>query len=245
MASGYAAAIGEFLAASPGHGWADLAFFREGRARDVAAAVDGRAAMVAGEGRTVCPAPADLLRALRLCPRDSVRAVILGQDPYPNPRNAHGLAFSVPAGRPVPASLKTVFRALARDLGLPRPGSGDLAAWARQGVMLLNAALTVEEGSPGSHAALGWADLAREIVSALSAGRRPVVFFLWGNHARKLAGDIDESVHLVLHCRHPSPMGLRAGEHGDAHPFIAFQPFRRAAEWLAARGLPPIDWTLR
>jgi uracil-DNA glycosylase len=244
MPMSYVAAVDAFLAATPDHGWAGLPFFASGRARDVAAAVDRRAAVAAAAGKAICPPPADLLRALHLSPRDAVRAVILGQDPYPNPRNAHGLAFSVPAGRPVPASLRTVFRALERDIGLPRPGSGDLAALATQGVMLLNAALTVEEGSPGSHADLGWADLAREIVSALSAGRQPVVFFLWGNHARKLAGDIDESVHLVLHCRHPSSMGLKAGEHGDDHPFIAFQPFRRAADWLADRGLPPIDWTL-
>jgi uracil-DNA glycosylase len=195
----------------------------------------------------VLPAPAALFRALHLAPREAVRVVILGQDPYPTPGHADGLAFSHAGGGWLPASLARIFRERASDLGLrdrtseglaPRPATGDLSGWARQGVLLLNASLSVETGRAGSHLAWGWQALARDVIAALGAGgpkARPVVFILWGNAARAMGAGIDRVAHLVIESAHPSPLAAR----GD---FLGSRPFSRANAFLIGRGLPPIDW---
>jgi uracil-DNA glycosylase len=240
----YRDALAELLLLSGPGDWAGLSFFRDGAAARVVGEVDKRAEAARRADREICPRPADVFAALRHTPREKVRAVILGQDPYPNPLNAHGLAFSVPKGRPVPASLRTVYRALQRDLGIMRPRGGTLTAWADRGVLLLNAALTVEEGRPMSHAGLGWITLVAEILAALSQGERSIVFFSWGGFAQKLTAGVDRHRHLVLESRHPSPMGLKAGETGDNHPFIVSAPFRRAKEWWQQQGLEAVDFSL-
>lgn len=216
-------------------GWAELPFFRAGAASAVAARVDAR---LKG-GAQVLPPPADVLTALRLTQREAVRVVILGQDPYPTPGDAHGLAFSVNPHVPPPRSLKNIFRELSDDLGVPAPSGGDLRGWARQGVLLLNAALSVEAGAAAAHRGWGWEQLAHDVVAALASGPRPVVFVLWGADARKFAGEITErdsaGRHLIIESPHPSPLSARRG-------FFGSRPFSRANAFLAAHGVTPVDW---
>ena len=214
---------------SSGSAWAALPFFADGAADAVAARVDERIA----QGAQVLPSPKDIFQALSLTPLESVKAVILGQDPYPTPGDANGLAFSYVGARRLPASLKVI---LAETSDEP-PRSGDLSPWARQGVLLLNTALTVEAGNAGAHLRLGWTQLADEAVAAVSAGRHPVVFLLWGAPARARAGLIDASRHAVLESGHPSPLNR-------ARDFPGSRPFSRANTWLAERGLAPIDWRI-
>ncbi|MFN5166899.1 MAG: uracil-DNA glycosylase [Pseudomonadota bacterium] len=199
------------------------------------AAVDGRLAA----GATVYPA--DPLRALRLTPLAATCVVILGQDPYHGPGQAEGLAFSVPPGVRPPPSLRNVFAELARDLAVPPPASGSLAGWARQGVLLLNAALTVEDGAPGSHARLGWAALTDAVVEAAAAAPAPKAFLLWGAHAQAQAGRIARAgpAHLVLCANHPSPLSARR----PPLPFIGCGHFGQAQRFLAERGRPTPDWS--
>lgn len=213
--------------------WLALPFFRDGRAERVAAAVDARREA----GARVLPAPDAVFTALTLTPLDQVRAVILGQDPYPTPGDAHGLAFSYVGGRRLPASLKVILAEMAEETGSPMPVSGDLTPWARQGVLLLNAALTVEAGKAGAHLKLGWSELTDQAVSAVSAARPAVVFLLWGAPARQRAALIDQDKHRVLEAGHPSPLNRKADFRGS-------RPFGQANAWLAAKGLKPIDWRL-
>jgi uracil-DNA glycosylase len=185
--------------------------------------------------------PAQVLRALELTPRDAVRVVILGQDPYHAAGQAEGLAFSVPPGQPAPPSLRNVFRELQRDLDLPVPVGGHLGAWARQGVLLLNTCLTVEEGRPAAHAGQGWEALTDAVIQSLVEDAAPKVFLLWGRHAQRSAPVIAASSrHGVLTSSHPSPLSARR----DPQPFLGNGHFSAANRFLIAHGRPPIDWQL-
>lgn len=186
--------------------------------------------------------PAAVLRALEWTPLDAVRVVILGQDPYHGPDQAEGLAFSVPAGQCLPPSLRNIGRELARDLGMPPPTSGHLGAWARQGVLLLNTTLTVEDGCPAAHAKQGWEVLTDEIVKACSSRDRPTVFMLWGAHAQAKAALVTASGrHTVLMANHPSPLSAARAP----RPFIGCGHFSAANRALKGRGEPPVDWRRR
>lgn len=197
------------------------------------------AAFVAAERREhrVYPPESEVFTALDLTPYGSVRAVILGQDPYHGPGQAHGLAFSVRPGVSPPPSLVNIFKELQSDLGISRPGHGYLAAWARQGVLLLNAVLTVRDGEPNSHKGRGWEKLTDAIIRAVGAREQPAVFILWGAPAQKKAALVDEGRHAVLRSAHPSPLSARNG-------FFGSRPFSRANAALEERGQPPIDWRL-
>jgi uracil-DNA glycosylase len=203
-------------------------------------------AFLAAEGaRTdtaVYPAAEDLFAALRLTPPDTVRAVILGQDPYHGEGEAHGLSFSVRAGTKVPPSLRNIIRELAEDLGeeaAPPPGSGSLEPWARNGVLLLNTVLTVRRDEPYSHRQRGWEPFTDAIIGAVSARSEPVAFLLWGGAAQERGGLIADR-HVIVSSNHPSPLSA----HRPPTPFRGSRPFSRANALLAARGRPPIDWRL-
>jgi uracil-DNA glycosylase len=191
-------------------------------------------------GKAIFPPRGTRLAALALTPLDQVRVVILGQDPYHGPGQAHGLAFSVQHGVRVPPSLVNIYKELQTDLGIPPARHGHLDAWARQGVLLLNNALTVEQGQPGSHQKRGWEDLTDAVVAAVAAQSAPCVFILWGSHAQKKAARIpglNGGPHLVLKAPHPSPLSAHAG-------FFGSRPFSRANAFLAAHGRGEIDWRL-
>ena len=188
----------------------------------------------------VYPPIADRYRALDLVPPDSVRVVILGQDPYHRPGQAHGLAFSVAVGVRPPPSLVNVYKEMQADLGIVRAGHGCLDRWARQGVLLLNTLLTVSEGKPNSHARQGWEQVTDAIIAHVACGPRPVAFVLWGDKAQAKADAIPalaDPRHLVLRSVHPSPLSARRGFHGS-------KPFSQVNAFLAERGEPPIDWAL-
>ena len=184
--------------------------------------------------------PPTPLRALELTPFDSVHVVILGQDPYHGAGQAHGLAFSVPDGVRPPPSLRNIFLELQRDCGCAVPASGNLERWARQGVLLLNAVLTVEEGTPGSHAGRGWEAFTDALVDALARDARPKVFLLWGAHAQQKRALIDAAGrgHCVLVANHPSPLSARR----PPLPFLGCGHFTQANAFLARQGRGSIDW---
>jgi uracil-DNA glycosylase len=181
--------------------------------------------------------PPQPLTALTLTPFDAVRVVILGQDPYHGPGQAHGLAFSVPAGVRPPPSLRNIFGEVQRDLGCAPPADGSLERWARQGVLLLNAVLTVEEGKPGAHARRGWEQLTSDLLRRLNEDRSPKVFMLWGAFAQAHRAGLGE-LHLVLEANHPSPLSARR----PPVPFLGCCHFSRANAFLAAHGRGVIDW---
>ena len=189
-------------------------------------------------GRRIFPPRGKRLRALELTPLDQVKVVILGQDPYHGAGQAHGLAFSVPDGVKVPPSLVNIHKELASDLGISPPDHGNLETWARQGVLLLNNALTVEEGRAGAHQGLGWEAITDAVVAAVAAQPEPVVFMLWGSHARKKAERVSglaSGPHLVLTAPHPSPLSAHSGFFGCRH-------FSKANAFLQENGRGPIDW---
>ncbi len=190
-------------------------------------------------GKAVYPPNGQRLQALELTPLDKVKVVILGQDPYHGPGQAHGLSFSVPEGVRVPPSLANIYKELESDLGVTPPGHGNLEDWARQGVLLLNASLTVEGGQAGSHSKRGWGPITDAAVAAVAARREPSVFILWGNHAQKKAANIHELAqpgrHLVLTSVHPSPLSAHRG-------FFGSKPFSKANAFLEANGRGAIDW---
>jgi uracil-DNA glycosylase len=163
--------------------------------------------------------------------------LILGQDPYHGPGQAHGLAFSVKPGVKPPPSLVNVFKELRSDLGVPEPKDGYLEPWAKQGVLLLNAVLTVREGQANAHEGHGWEGFTDAVIRAVSAKQEPVVFLLWGSYAQKKEALIDTERHVVLEAPHPSPLSAKRG-------FFGSRPFSRANEALEARGREPIDWRL-
>ena len=184
--------------------------------------------------------PPEPLRALALTPLDAVRVVILGQDPYHGPGQAHGLAFSVPDGVRPPPSLRNIFLELRADLGCVAPDSGNLERWARQGVLLLNAVLTVEDNRPGSHAGKGWEQLSDALVTALAQDAAPKAFLLWGAQAQAKRPLIDAAhrEHGVYVANHPSPLSARR----PPIPFLGCRHFSRANDFLAQRGRGRVDW---
>jgi uracil-DNA glycosylase len=190
-------------------------------------------------GKTIYPPRGTRLAAFERTPLGAVKVVILGQDPYHGPGQAHGLCFSVPEGCPVPPSLRNIYKELESDLGIPPAAHGDLSRWAEQGVLLLNNALTVEAGRAGSHQLLGWEDFTDAAVRAVAARAEPSVFVLWGSHAQKKAGRVPElghgSPHLVLRSPHPSPLSAHAG-------FFGSKPFSKANAFLEEKGRGGIDW---
>ena len=191
-------------------------------------------------GKTIYPPRGCRLKALELTPLDAVKVVILGQDPYHGPGQAMGLCFAVPEGVKVPPSLVNIYKELESDLGIARPTHGDLSAWARQGVLLLNNTLTVEAGQAGSHAGRGWDAITDACVAAVAARPEPSVFILWGSHAQAKAKRIPElrdGMHLVIESPHPSPLSAHRG-------FSGSKPFSRTNAFLAANGRQAIDWAL-
>lgn len=185
--------------------------------------------------RQVFPPGNKIFNAFDLCPFDRVRVVIIGQDPYHNYGQAHGLCFSVTDGTDFPPSLVNIFKELNRDLGVPVPLSGNLERWARQGVLLLNAILTVRAHQALSHQNKGWERFTDAAISALNSYRENLVFMLWGAYAQNKGVSIDETRHLVLRTVHPSPLSASRGFFGCSH-------FSKCNEWLVARGLEPIEW---
>lgn len=188
-------------------------------------------------GKRIFPSPSNWFAALDLTPLDEVRVVILGQDPYHGEGQAHGLAFSVQPGVRTPPSLVNIYKEMATDLGVPPARHGHLDHWARQGVLLLNSALTVEMGRAASHRGRGWERFTDAVIHLVNDKTDPVVFMLWGNDARKKAGFVDATRHLVLTAPHPSPLSAYSGFFGCRH-------FSKANDFLIERGLPPIDWAL-
>jgi uracil-DNA glycosylase len=188
-------------------------------------------------GKTIYPKGSEWFRALDLTPLDQVRVVILGQDPYHGPGQAHGLCFSVKPGVRPPPSLLNIFKELESDLGLTRPRHGFLEHWARQGVLLLNSVLTVEATKAGSHSQKGWERFTDAVIRNVNAKMEPVVFMLWGAYAQKKAAFVDQGRHLVLKAAHPSPLSAHNG-------FLGCQHFSKTNAFLEAKGLAPIDWSL-
>jgi uracil-DNA glycosylase len=184
---------------------------------------------------TVYPPPRDIFRAFDLCPFDEVKVVILGQDPYHGARQANGLCFAVHDGIALPPSLQNIYKEIRSDLGYEPEKSGDLSRWARQGVLLLNATLTVRGGLAGSHQGKGWEEFTDAAVRALSEKREHLVFILWGNYAKKKGAVIDRTRHFIIESPHPSPFSAHDG-------FFGSKPFSKANEYLRSQGLPEIDW---
>lgn len=187
-------------------------------------------------GIVIYPPGSKIFRAFDLCPLDTVKVVILGQDPYHGAGQAMGLSFSVPEGIAAPPSLKNIFKEIESDLGLRMSGSPDLEPWARQGVLLLNSVLTVRAGVAASHAGLGWQNFTDAVIKLISERCEGVVFMLWGNYARSKAGLIDSGRHLVLQAAHPSPLARGA--------FFGCRHFSQANAYLIRTGRSPIDWKL-
>lgn len=188
-------------------------------------------------GKVIYPPGPQIFAALDTTPFEAVKVVILGQDPYHGPGQAHGLCFSVMPGVPVPPSLENIYKEQQRDLGLPRPDHGCLLPWARQGVVLLNAVLTVERGAAGSHQNKGWEEFTDACVDALNRERDGLVFLLWGSYAQAKGRLVDRSRHLVLKAPHPSPLSAHRGFIGCGH-------FSRTNEYLRDRDKGFIDWRL-
>lgn len=209
----------------PPASWAGLPFFAQGWP-----ALWDRLAAAPGWQ----PEAGRIFRALELTPRDSVRAVILGQDPYPTPGRAQGLAFAFPPGQPPRDSLRNILAELQADTGIAR-GDGDLSGWARQGVLLLNTALTVPLGGANGHKGWGWEALTAQVLQATAADG-PRAFLLWGAPAQKLCAALPRNGHLFVESPHPSPLSAYRG-------FFGSRPFSRVNDWLASRGEPPVDWS--
>ena len=219
LEASWKARIGDYLVSPPMQ--ALSAFLRERRAR----------------GATLYPPPARIFAAFDATPFDAVKVVILGQDPYHGPGQAHGLCFSVLPGVPVPPSLENIFKELQRDLGIARPDHGCLLPWAQRGVLLLNAVLTVEQGQAGAHQGKGWEGFTDHVVDVLNREREGLVFLLWGSYAQAKGKVIDPRRHRVLKAPHPSPLSAHRGFIGCGH-------FSAANQYLAQRGQAPVDWSL-
>src|SRR5690606_21587210 len=188
-------------------------------------------------GKIIYPPGKWIFNALNMTPFESVKIVILGQDPYHGPGQAHGLSFSVLPGVRPPPSLQNIFKELQQDLDLPVPENGCLEYWAKQGVLLLNATLTVEQGRAGSHQGKGWETFTDRVIETLNLQRDGLVFMLWGAYAQRKGAIIDKDRHLILKSPHPSPLSAHRGFLGCGH-------FSRANQWLESRNLPPIDWSV-
>lgn len=183
----------------------------------------------------IYPKPKDVFRAFNLTPFENVRVVIVGQDPYHGPHQANGLSFAVHDGVAIPPSLRNIFKEIGTEFDVPPPKNGDLSRWAKQGVLLLNATLTVAAGMAASHQGKGWEEFTDAVLRKVSDEREHVVFLLWGAYARKKGAFIDRTKHLVLESAHPSPLSAHNGFLGNGH-------FKKANEYLVANGLQPIDW---
>ncbi len=189
------------------------------------------------QNKIIYPPGGLIFNAFDNTPIDKVKVVILGQDPYHGPGQAHGLCFSVPDGIPQPPSLVNIFTELHNDLGVPIPKHGNLTKWAQQGVFLLNASLTVRAAEPMSHSKIGWSEFTDCVIRKISEQKEHVVFMLWGKFAQEKRALIDESKHLILKAAHPSPLSASAGFFGCRH-------FSKANEYLVKNGIDPVDWKL-
>jgi uracil-DNA glycosylase len=187
------------------------------------------------KGKVIYPKGAEIFSALDNTPFKDVKVVILGQDPYHGPNQAHGLSFSVRKGVPKPPSLMNIFKEIESDLQLKMPNSGDLTTWAKQGVLLLNATLTVEQANAGAHQNKGWEEFTDAVIRAINDNNEHVVFMLWGSYAQKKGAFIDRKKHLVLESPHPSPLSAHRGFLGNKH-------FSKANAYLQEHGLAPIQW---
>ena len=219
LAPSWKARVGDYLLRPD---MQDLAAFLRQRRRD---------------GVRIYPPGPRILAALDATPFDEVKVVILGQDPYHGPGQAHGLCFSVQPGVPLPPSLRNIVKELQRDLGVPMPDHGCLTPWAQQGVLLLNAVLTVEDGQAGSHQARGWEGFTDHVIDVLNRDREHLVFMLWGSQAQAKGARIDAARHCVLRAPHPSPLSAHRGFIGCGH-------FSAANAYLTRHGERPIDWSL-
>jgi uracil-DNA glycosylase len=188
-------------------------------------------------GKTIYPPGPLIFNAFNCTPPSNVKVVILGQDPYHGPGQAHGLSFSVPDGINPPPSLVNIFKELGTDIGLPFPKHGNLTAWADRGVLLLNASLTVRANEPMSHAKIGWAEFTDTVITLISGHKQQLVFLLWGKFAQEKQALIDETKHLVLKAAHPSPFSADRG-------FLGCRHFSKTNEYLMKKGIDPIDWKL-
>ena len=187
------------------------------------------------QGKLIYPKGSNIFNAFNKTPLDKVKVVILGQDPYHGPNQAHGLSFSVQKGIPFPPSLQNIFKELQRDTGTPYPSHGDLSSWAQEGVFLLNASLTVRAAEPMSHSQIGWAIFTDAVIRTISKGCPKVVFMLWGKFAQEKQTLIDSSKHLILKAPHPSPLSAHQGFVGCGH-------FSACNHFLAKNGIDPINW---
>lgn len=183
----------------------------------------------------VYPPASKIFEAFNLCPFDKVKVVILGQDPYHGPQQAHGLSFSVPEGQPKPPSLLNIFKELQHDLGVSPRQSGNLEHWAKQGAFLLNAILTVEASKPASHQGVGWEQFTDAVIRTIADKKEHVVFILWGAYAQKKSIFIDEKKHYIIRSVHPSPLSASRG-------FFGSKPFSKTNNFLTSHGLEPINW---
>lgn len=197
--------------------------------------LEQRLAAAEATGEIIYPAAEDLFKAFAMCSLKDVKVVILGQDPYHGPSQAHGLSFSVPDGMALPPSLRNIYKELESDLGIAPPASGNLEHWAAQGVLLLNSMLTVKAQAAGSHRHWGWEDFTDVVLKTVSAQQNHAVFMLWGNFAIKKAAFIDQNKHLLLTAPHPSPLSAHKGWWGSKH-------FSQTNKWLINQGQPAILW---
>jgi len=188
-------------------------------------------------GKTIYPPGGLIFNAFNTTPFNKVKVVLLGQDPYHGPGQAHGLSFSVPDGIPQPTSLVNIFKELQSDIGLPIPRNGNLTHWAEQGVLLLNASLTVRANEPMSHAKIGWAEFTDTVIKKISEQKENIVFLLWGKFAQEKQVLIDETKHLLLKAAHPSPFSADKGFFGCRH-------FSKTNQYLVSNGIDPIDWKI-
>ncbi|MDP9230614.1 MAG: uracil-DNA glycosylase [Bacteroidota bacterium] len=189
------------------------------------------------QNKIIYPAGSLIFNSFNTTPFDKIKIVLLGQDPYHGPGQAHGLSFSVPDGVRPPPSLINIFKELQNDVGIPIPATGNLTKWAQQGVLLLNAVLTVRAGEPASHEKIGWMDFTNKVIQKISEEKKSIVFLLWGKFARNKKMLIDEKKHLVLEAAHPSPFSAESGFFGCRH-------FSKANEYLMQYGIDAIDWSL-
>lgn len=190
------------------------------------------------KGHLIYPEHSDIFAAFELTPFDQVKVVVLGQDPYHGANQAHGLSFSVQKGVKTPPSLRNIFKELNAEFpDFKVPENGDLTRWAKQGVLLLNATLTVSSGEPGSHQKQGWEVFTDEVIKAISSLKENVVFILWGNYAQQKEGLIDDSKHFIIKSKHPSPFSAHRG-------FFGSKPFSQTNKYLNKHGKKPIDWKL-
>jgi uracil-DNA glycosylase len=187
------------------------------------------------QGKTIYPPGSFIFNAFNTTPVEKVKVVILGQDPYHGPRQAHGLSFSVQTGVPQPPSLMNIFKEMNTDLGLAIPQHGNLENWAKQGVLLLNASLTVRANEPMSHAKIGWAAFTDTVIKKISEEKEHVVFILWGKFAQEKIALIDQNKHYIIKSAHPSPLSAHNG-------FFGSRPFSKTNEYLMKHGMDPIEW---